>query len=236
MTLATFLSLSRSSSTLSTLAPPSRFGGSSTLITLRCGLISTPRSSGVNLAIFFFFAFMMLGSVAYRGSLRRRSAVTTAGVFIASVSMPVSVSRVTSRLPSLMVSSDANAPCGHSMSAASIWPVWLQSSSIACFPRITTSGISFSHTAFISLATWIGSVSASVTMCTPRSAPIASAVRSCSCEAVGPTVTAMISVATFFSLSRTASSTAISSNGFIDILTLAVSTPDLSGFTLIFTA
>eukprot|EP00966_Prymnesium_polylepis_P093169 2157128-Prymnesium_polylepis.1 len=45
-------------------------------------------------------------------------------------------------------------------------------------------------------------------MCTPRSAPIASAVRSCSCEAVGPTVTAMISVATFFSLSRTASSTA----------------------------
>src|SRR5437764_6812118 len=34
-----------------------------------------------------------------------------------------------------------------------------------------------------------------------------------------------------FSLSRTASSTAISSNGFIDILTLAVSTPEPSGLT-----
>ena len=41
-----------------------------------------------------------------------------------------------------------------------------------------------------------------------------------------PQETATISVATPFSFSRTASSTAISSNGFIDILTLAVSTPD----------
>ena len=37
--------------------------------------------------------------------------------------------------------------------------------------------------------------------------------------------TATISVATPFSLSRTASSTAISQNGFIDILTFARSTP-----------
>jgi len=41
----------------------------------------------------------------------------------------------------------------------------------------------------------------------------------------------MISVTTAFSFSRTASSTAISSKGFIDILTLAVSTPDPSGLT-----
>ena len=38
-----------------------------------------------------------------------------------------------------------------------------------------------------------------------------------------------------FSLSRTASSIPISSNGFIDILTLASSTPDLSAFTRILT-
>ncbi len=41
----------------------------------------------------------------------------------------------------------------------------------------------------------------------------------------------MTSVATPFSFNRTASSTAISSKGFIDILTLAVSTPDPSGLT-----
>ena len=41
----------------------------------------------------------------------------------------------------------------------------------------------------------------------------------------------MISVATPFSFRRTASSTAISSNGFIDILTPAVSTPEPSAFT-----
>src|SRR4030095_7915782 len=61
-----------------------------------------------------------------------------------------------------------------------------------------------------------------------RSAPIASAVRSVSCALAGPIDTATISVATPFSLRRIASSTAISSNGFIDILTLARSTPEPS--------
>ena len=42
---------------------------------------------------------------------------------------------------------------------------------------------------------------------------------------------ATISVATPFSFRRTASSTAISSNGFIDILTPEVSIPVLSVFT-----
>ena len=46
-----------------------------------------------------------------------------------------------------------------------------------------------------------------------------------------PQVTATISVAMPFSFSRTASSTAISSKGFIDIFTLAVSTPEPSGLT-----
>jgi hypothetical protein len=55
---------------------------------------------------------------------------------------------------------------------------------------------------------------------------MASAVRMVSCAWVGPMETATTSVATPFSLMRTASSTAISSKGFIDILTLASSTPD----------
>jgi hypothetical protein len=35
---------------------------------------------------------------------------------------------------------EANVTCGQPRSAASIWPVWLASSSIACLPQITSSG------------------------------------------------------------------------------------------------
>ena len=112
------------------------------------------------------------------------------------------------RLSSLTVTSEAKTPCGQFKRAASIWPVWLQSSSIACFPSTTIFGLSFSTRALKSLATCRGTVSWSVTTWIARSAPIASAVRSCSCAAVGPTDTATISVATFFSFSLTASSIA----------------------------
>ncbi len=54
---------------------------------------------------------------------------------------------------------------------------------------------------------------------------MASAVRSVSWHCVTPQETAITSVATPFSFRRTASSTAISSKGFMDILTLARSTP-----------
>ena len=37
-------------------------------------------------------------------------------------------------------------PCGQPSSAASIWPVWLQSSSIACLPMMTRPGFSSSTT------------------------------------------------------------------------------------------
>src|SRR5690349_9177885 len=84
-------------------------------------------------------------------------------------------------------------------------------------------------------ATASGCSSASVSTRTARSAPSASAVRSVSWQACGPHDTATISVATPASLSRTASSTAISSKGFIDILTLAVSTPEPSALTRTFT-
>jgi hypothetical protein len=60
---------------------------------------------------------------------------------------------------------------------------------------------------------------------------MAIAVRSISWHCVTPHDTAITSVATPASRNRTASSTAISSNGFIDILTFAMSTPVPSDFT-----
>ena len=69
----------------------------------------------------------------------------------------------------------------------------------------------------------------------PRSAPIASAVRSVSWQAATPMEMATISVATPRSFRRTASSMAISSNGFIAIFTPASSTPLWSDFTRTFT-
>ena len=56
-----------------------------------------------------------------------------------------------------------------------------------------------------------------------------------SCACLTPIETAMTSSAAPFSLRRSASSTAISSNGFMLILTLARSTPLPSGFTRGFT-
>jgi hypothetical protein len=65
---------------------------------------------------------------------------------------------------------------------------------------------------------------------------MASAVRSVSALAFGPMLTAVISPTIFFSLRRTASSTAISQKGFMDIFTLAISTPVLAAFTRTLTA
>ena len=58
-------------------------------------------------SILFFLAFMMLGSLAYRGSFRRRSAVTTSGVPTWITSVPLSVSRSAVTPPSANVSSEA---------------------------------------------------------------------------------------------------------------------------------
>ncbi len=51
------------------------------------------------------------------------------------------------------------------------------------------------------------------------------------CACCGPQLTTTTSSAIFFSFMRTASSTAISSNGFIECFTPSVTTPVLSGFT-----
>jgi hypothetical protein len=100
---------------------------------------------------------------------------------------------------------------------------------------MTSSGFSSSTTAFRILATPSGSSGPSCFTRMPRSAPMASAVRMVSWDCCGPMETATISVAVPFSFMRIASSTAISSKGFIDILTLARSTPEPSALTLILT-
>jgi hypothetical protein len=64
---------------------------------------------------------------------------------------------------------------------------------------------------------------------------MASAVLSVSWHFCSPSETATTSDAMPFSFNRIASSLAISSKGFIDILTLAVSTPVWSALTLILT-
>src|SRR5258705_4181193 len=155
----------------------------------------------------------------------------TAGKFSLSVSSPPSTSRVTATALSATSTLLAKVPCPQSRSAASIWPVWLQSSSIACLPRMTSCGCSLSTTALRSLATGSGWSSASVSIRIARSAPAAIAVRSVSWHWAPPQLTTTTSLAAPFSLSRTASSTAISSNGFMLILAFPNSTPLPSSFT-----
>lgn len=109
-----------------------------------------------------------------------------------------------------------------------------------CLPMITRSGFSFSTMALRVFATARGStppksIGSSVLINMPRSAPMAMAVRICSCAFSGPMETTIISEALPDSLSLTASSTAISSNGLTDILTFARSTPLWSDLTRILT-
>jgi hypothetical protein len=68
ITLASFLSLAIKSSTDSTFLPASRLAGSETETICSVGFTSTLKSPGVNISIGFFLAFMILGSVAKRGS------------------------------------------------------------------------------------------------------------------------------------------------------------------------
>src|SRR5262245_54924270 len=74
-------------------------------------------------------------------------------------------------------------------------------------------------------ATASGSRFSSETTRMARSAPIASPVRSCSCAALGPMLTSTTSLPAFFSLMRSASSTAISSKGLTTHFTLSVTKP-----------
>ncbi len=87
---------------------------------------------------------------------KRRSLLITAGSRTDIVSSPPSTSRVTSALPSPITTFDAKVACAQPSKPASICAVWLESSSIACLPRTTKVGCSFSTIAFNSLATASG--------------------------------------------------------------------------------
>ena len=82
--------------------------------------------------------------------------VTTAGSFSSIVSRPPSTSRVTVTASAPGTTLEAKVPWDQPSSAASIWPVWLASSSIACLPMMTSCGCSLSTMAFSSLATASG--------------------------------------------------------------------------------
>jgi hypothetical protein len=86
---------------------------------------------------------------------------------------------------------------------------------------MTRPGCSASTTPLRILATASDSTTPSALTRMPRSAPIANPVRIVSVACYGPIETQITSVALPASLRRNASSTAISSNGFIDIFRLA---------------
>ena len=161
--------------------------------------------------------------------------MTIAGSFTFRTCSPPSTSRTTVAASPSISTFEAKVACGQPSSAASICPVAFMSLSIACLPAITSPGASASITAFRSFATAKGSMSwftsSEATTRIARSAPMASAVLSVSCACLTPIETATTSSARPFSFSRIASSTAISSKGFMLILTLARSTPDPSPFT-----
>ena len=163
--------------------------------------------------------------------LKLPAVVTTAGSLTSSVSMPPSISRTTRRLvPSAPSSSpgsffasasdssdaffDAKVACGRPRRAARYCPAWFWSSSIDCLPRMTRSGFSASQILARSAETTTGSSAPSCFTRTPRSAPMARAARS-SVTDLSPPIEATTTSPPCLSLSRSPSSTAISSNGFI---------------------
>mmetsp|Transcript_21546 Transcript_21546/g.54326 ORF Transcript_21546/g.54326 Transcript_21546/m.54326 type:complete len:243 (+) Transcript_21546:215-943(+) len=242
MALASFFSLSMSSSTSATLTPAALTGGSSTDMIFVRGVRSIPNEVASSFSSGFFFAFIRFGSVAYLGSFRRRSVVTTAGRLSFIVCIPESTSRstVSPSLASLAVRADVKVDCGHPRRPASICPIWFESLSMDCFPHSTMLGSSFSTTFCRSLATASGcsswSVRMSVVISTALSAPIARLCRNTSCDFSCPIETAISSEINPFSFIRIPSSTAISQKGFMLIFTFLMSTPDLSFDTRTFTA
>ena len=126
-------------------------------------------------------------------------------------------------------------PCGQPSSAASIWPVWLQSSSMACLPRMTSCGLLLLDDRLQDLGDGerldgpVGlDQDAAVGAHGERGAD--GLLRLLRADRDGDDLGRLAP-----SFSRIASSTAISSKGFMDILTLASSTPEPSGLTRIFT-
>ena len=128
--------------------------------------------------------------------------------------------------------------CGQPSSAASIWPVWLQSSSIACLPRMTKLGLLRVDDGLQELGNRqrldrlaVRRLDEDAAVGAHRQRGADGLLRLRRADGDDDDLRAPLP----FSFRRTASSTAISSKGFIDILTLARSTPDPSDLTRILT-
>jgi hypothetical protein len=120
-------------------------------------------------------------------------------------------------------------------SAASIWPVWFESSSIACLPTMTRPGCSASTTPFRILATASGSTAV---VGLDQDGAVGAhgergAQRVLSLGGTDRDDDHFLGLAGFLQAKRLFHRDLV--EGFIDILTLASSTPVPSGLTRIFT-
>ena len=192
-------------------------GGSSEMISSAGPARSGPSEARSFSGISFFFAFMIPGSDGYRGSFSLFWTVRMAGPAAFHTSWPPSVSFQISVPPSAEANFVTVATCGQPSVSASAWPTKPWSSSDACFPHSTRSGVAASITfARARAVARLPSVStpAPVTR-VASSQPIASACRSASRARAGPSVTTLTVVPWFASLCSSASSIAYSSYGEI---------------------
>ena len=125
MHFASLRNLSRSSSTDSTMTPPSRSVGASTRSTVSLGSTSMPRSAKLITCTGFFFALRMPYTLANRGVFKRRSTVKIAGRETSICCRPKSTSRVTiaEELSPANSISELNVALGISIIVAKICPV-----------------------------------------------------------------------------------------------------------------
>ena len=233
MTLASLRSLATSSFTSATLPPPLRFGGSTTLSVVRRGVTSTPSAAGV---VGLERLLLRLHDVRQRRVARLvepqvgrhdRRQLSSRRVSRPAVDLALDASPCRWRCRPWTRTSPAASRAARRASGRSGWrrrrsPACPGSRAAASPCRPPPSGALRPRGAAAprrSRPGWRGR------------RRCASAVRSVSWQAATPQDTATTSVAMPFSFRRTASSTAISSKGFIDILTLAVSTPEPSGLT-----
>ena len=172
ITLASLRNLATSSCTSATLPPPLRLGGSTTLSVTRRGVTSTPKAAGVGRLHRLLLRLhdvrqrrvARLVQAQVRGHDRRQLHLQR---LQAAVDFPLRPWRRRRRCPP----STRTRPAASRADAASIWPVWLASSSMACLPRMTSCGCSFATTAASNLATASGCSSTSVSTRIARSAP-----------------------------------------------------------------
>lgn len=120
MTFASLRNFATNSSTVSTIIPPLRSVGASTLSTLIRGVMSRPRSAMLITSTGFFFAFRIFYTFANLGVLRRRSTVSTAGSDTEIFYSPKSTSLVTVALSFVSSIFELNVALGHPRIEASI--------------------------------------------------------------------------------------------------------------------